>query len=85
MEKRENEVREVARFRMSVRVVLLTLNAANVKVVSDSNVSLTQAGNDATTIAASLSAANKAFSYTDTNGVSVGQVTADSTVTAGRR
>ena len=35
MEKRENEVREVARFRMSVRVVLLTINAANVKVVDE--------------------------------------------------
>ena len=35
MEKRENEVKESARCRMSVRVVLLTLNAANVKVVDE--------------------------------------------------
>ena len=35
IEKRENEVREVARFRMSVRAVLLTQNAADVKVVDE--------------------------------------------------
>ena len=35
MEKRENEVKETARLRMSERVVLLTLRAANVKVVDE--------------------------------------------------
>ena len=35
MEKRENEVRESARLRKSVRVVLLTQTAANVKVVDE--------------------------------------------------
>ena len=53
------------------------------KAVSDSNVSLTRTGNNATTIAASVTAANKAFSYTDTDGVSVGQVSADSTQDGG--
>ena len=35
MEKRENEVKETARLRMSERVVLLMLRAANVKVVDE--------------------------------------------------
>ena len=35
MEKRENEVRETARLRMSERVVLLTQEATNVQVVDE--------------------------------------------------
>ena len=35
MEKRENEVRKSARFRMSVRIIVMTLDAANVKVVDE--------------------------------------------------
>ena len=35
MEKRENEVRETARLRMSERVVLLAQEAASVKVVDE--------------------------------------------------